>query len=133
ALVGAQDQFAELGLLLQQRLLALLDRQPSADVEVGLALVAAKVEQFEGAERFVCSLQLALYADQALAGGVDCKLTEIGGYPPATELLGDGGSCASPGKKICDKIALVAASQNHAFYQRLRLLRGVAHVFWVGA
>src|SRR5690606_9883612 len=76
-LVSAQDQLAELAFLARQSLLALAGVEASADIEIGLALVAAEVEHFEGAEILVCRLQLALHADQALASGVDAELAEV--------------------------------------------------------
>jgi hypothetical protein len=69
--IGTQDEIAELPLLLRQCLLLLLAGQPAADVEIDLALVAAEVQYLEGSEGFAGFLQLTLYLDQPLAGGVD--------------------------------------------------------------
>jgi hypothetical protein len=73
-LVGPQDQFAELAFLLRQRLRLLGSRQAPTDVEIGLPLVAAKVQHLEGAEILLGGLLLALHADQALARGVNAEL-----------------------------------------------------------
>src|SRR5690606_38334909 len=107
ALVGAQDQLAELGFLLRQRLLALLRTEPATDVEVGLALVASEVEQFEGAKRLVGGLELALHADQALASSVNRELAQISADPFATKPFCYSGRGPRPNKKICHKIALI--------------------------
>ena len=101
--VGAQDQVAELAFLLGERLRLLLGAQTPADVEIGLALVAAEVEHLEGAERLVRRLQLALHADEPLARGVDGELAEIGGDPFATELFRDGGGRAGAAEEIGDQ------------------------------
>ena len=49
-LVRAQDQLAELVLFLGERLRFLLLRQPAADVQIRLPLIAAKIQHLEGAE-----------------------------------------------------------------------------------
>ena len=53
--IGLQDQVAELLLLAGKRLFLLLAGEPPGDVEIRLALVAAEVENLEGAERFAGS------------------------------------------------------------------------------
>ena len=73
-LVGAQDQLPELALLLRESLFLLLARQPAADVEIRLPLVAAEVQDLERAEGLIGGLQLALHADQALARRVNAEL-----------------------------------------------------------
>ena len=130
-LVGAQDQLAELAFLLRQRLFLLLAGQPTADVEIGLALVAAEVQHLEGAERLVGRLQLALHADQALARGVDAELAEVGGDPLAAELLGDGGGRAGAARRNRRQVAFVAAGFDDAFEQGFGLLCWIVDSFSV--
>ncbi len=45
----------------------------AADVQIGLALVAAKVQHLESAEILSSGLLLALNANQALARGMDAE------------------------------------------------------------
>ena len=81
----------------------------TADVEIGLALVAAEVEHLEGAERLAAGLQLALHLDEPLARGVDAELAEVGGNPFAPELFGHGGGRAAAAEEIRHQITFVAA------------------------
>ena len=87
-LVGAEDQFPELALLLREGLLLLLAGQSPPDVEIRLTLVATEIQDLERAEGLVGGLQLTLHADEALAGRVNAELAEIRGNPLAAELFG---------------------------------------------
>ena len=123
--IGAQDEVAELALLLRERLFLLLASQATADVEVGLALVAAEVQHLEGAKRLAGFLQPALHLDQPLARGVDGELAEVGGDPLAAELFCHGGRGATPAEKVRYQIACVATGLNDSLQQRPRLLRWI--------
>ena len=113
--IGAQDQLAELALLLRQRLFLLFAAEPAADVEVGLALVTAEVQYLEGSERLARRLQLALHLDQPLARGVDGELAEVGADPLAPELLRHRRRGAGAAEEVGDEIAFVAAGFDDAF------------------
>ena len=79
-----------------------------------LALVLAKVENFEGTVVFASRFTFTLDADQPLAGSMDGELAEIGGDPFAAELFGDGGCRTGAGKEVGDQIAFVATGFNDA-------------------
>jgi hypothetical protein len=98
-LVGAQDQFAELAFFLRQRLRLLCARQAPTHVQIGLPLVAAKVQHLEGAEILLGSFLFALHPDQSFARGVDAEFSKVGGDPFPPQLFGNGGSRAGAAKE----------------------------------
>src|SRR6185312_15434050 len=108
-----------------QRLFLLRAAQATADIEIGLALVATQVQHLERAEILVGRLELTLHTDQALACGMDGELAEVAGDPLAAKLFSNGGGGAGAPKEIGDQVALVATGFNDAFEQGLRLLGGV--------
>ena len=120
--IGLQDQVAELLFLAGERLLLLLAGEPAGDVQVDLALVAAEVQDFERAERFVNGLPLALDLNEPLARGVNGELAEIGDDPLAAQLLGHGGRRAAAAEEIGDEVTLVAAGTDNSLEQGLWLL-----------
>jgi hypothetical protein len=109
----------------------LFPAEPPADVEVGLALVAAEVEHLEGAERLACRLQIPLHLDQPLAGGVDAELAEIAGDPLAPELFSHGGGGAGTAEEIGDNVSGITARFNYANQKIFRFLRWVIGSFRV--
>ena len=127
--VGLEDQLPEFLFLAGERLLLLFPAEPPADVEVGLALVAAEVEHLEGAERLARRLQIPLHLDQALARGVDAELAEIAGDPLAPELLGHGGGGSGTAEEIGDNVSGITARFNYANQKIFRFLRWVVSPF----
>jgi hypothetical protein len=128
-LVGAQDEVAELVFLLRDGCGFLLCCLTATDVEIGLALVSAEVQNLEGAEVFMRRLSLTLHVNQPLTCRMNRKFAEIGSYPSSAELLGDGGCCSRSAKEVGDEITLVATRTDDAFHQGFRLLRRVAQCF----
>jgi hypothetical protein len=55
---------------------------------------------------------LAWHADQALAGGVDCEFSQIGGDPLAAEFFSDCGGGAGAAEEVSDEVAFVACSSD---------------------
>ncbi len=94
-----------------------------------LALVLAEVEDLEGAVVLAVFLELALYPDQPLAGGVDGELAEIGGDPLAAQFFGHGGGSAGAAEEIGDQIAFVGRGLDDTFKECFGFLGGVACVF----
>ena len=125
-LVGAQGQLAELVFLLREGLDLLGCRHAAANGEIRLSFVAAEVQDFKGAEILLGCLLLALYADQALACGVNGEFTKIGGNPFAPQLLGYRGSRSGTAEKVCDQIAFIAARLDDSFKKGFWLLGIVA-------
>jgi hypothetical protein len=124
--IRSEYQLSELLLLARQGLFLFRAREPPANVQVGLAFVAAEVEDLEGAKRLAGGLELALHLNEALARGVDGELSEIGGDPFAAELFGDGGGRAGADEEIGDQVAGVAAGFDDAFEEGFGFLSGIA-------
>src|ERR1039458_9636012 len=103
-----------------------LSRQSSTHVQVGLPLVAAKVQHLEGVEVFLGCLLLALHADQSLTRGVNTELAQVGCNPFASQLLSDGCRRARATKEVGDQVAFIGRSQKNPFEQSLRFLRRIA-------
>ena len=132
--IGLQDQVAKLLLPAGERLLLLLllTGEPAGDVQVDLTFVSSQVQNFERTERVVHGLPLALDLNEPLARGVDGELAEVGDEPLASQLLGNGSGRPAAAEEVGHKVALIAAVQNDACQQDLRLLSGVPHRLVVG-
>jgi hypothetical protein len=86
------------------------------------AFVAAKVQDFEGAEVLFGGFLFALYANQALAGGVDGEFAEVGGDPLAAKFFRRGGRGAGATEEVGDKVPFFTACPDYAFEEGLGLL-----------
>jgi hypothetical protein len=87
--------------------------QVGVDADVVGAFVAAEVENFEGAVVFAFGLELALHADQALAGGVNGELAEIGGDPLAAQFFCYSSGGAGAAEEVGDEVAFVGGSTDY--------------------
>ena len=124
--VGFQDQLTELRLLLRQRLFFLLSSEPSGNIQIGLAFVAAQVQHLEGAEGLTGGFQLALDLNQPLARRVNPELAEVGSDPFAAQIFGHSRRRAATTEKVRHQIAFVTAEFENALKQLLRLLCRIA-------
>ena len=79
------------------------------------ALVLAEVEDFEGAEVLALVFKRTLHLDQALAGGVNGELAEVGDDPLAVELFGYRGGGAGTAEEVGDDVVFVGAGFYDAF------------------
>lgn len=107
--IGVQDEFPKFRLLLGKRLFFFLAGEPPGNVQIGLALVAAKVEHLKGAERFTGGLQFALDLNEPLARRVNPELAEVRGDPFAAKLFRHSSRRAASAEKVRHQIAFVAA------------------------
>jgi len=92
--VGAQDQVEKGRLSFFQLSAPRCLPQVGIDADEVLAFVLAQVEDLEGAVVLALRLELPLYADQALVGGVNGELAEVRGNSLAAQLFGHGGGGA---------------------------------------
>jgi hypothetical protein len=124
-LIGLEDEGKKIGFFLAELLLLLFFAQVGVDADVVGAFVAAEVEDFKGAVVFAFGLELALHADQALAGGVDGELAEIGGDPLAAQLFCNGGGGAGAAEEVGDEVAFLRRSFNKSLDKLLGFLRRI--------
>jgi len=100
-LVGPEYQVAELVFLSGERLFLLCPRQATADVQVRLTFVAAKIENFECTERLFCGFS-SRWTPMRRCAWCGCQIAEIGGDPLAAQSLGYSGGSARSNEEIRD-------------------------------